>query len=215
MIAARTLPRPRGRTECDDLVVLTDDGDVPEWVDRWRRSTGRTLRTVPAPVEEPGGLVTPQLAALAARRGCPVLLIRTADRPAAPRGRVVVGVQEMPEDAPVVEEAARCAAALGAAIEVLHAVPRSFGEKSVGLRDALDRGCEILDEARRLVPDADVTVRLVRAHPHEVVGERVEADLLLLGGPRPTADGALGLVALSAVHHAACPVLLVPRAVAR
>jgi nucleotide-binding universal stress UspA family protein len=44
-----------------------------------------------------------------------------------------------------------------------------------------------------------------------VVGERLDADLVVLGGPRPGTDGALGLVALSALHHAPCPVLLVPR----
>jgi nucleotide-binding universal stress UspA family protein len=56
-----------------------------------------------------------------------------------------------------------------------------------------------------------VTVQLVRALPHEIVGESLDADLLVLGGHRPVTDGMLGLVALSALHHAPCSVLLVAR----
>jgi nucleotide-binding universal stress UspA family protein len=158
--------------------------------------------------------VVPELAARAARQGSAVLLVHApaTDRP---ERRIVVAVRRLPEDAPVVEEAARCAASIDARLEVVHAVPTSFAEKSVGLADALDHGRTVLaltaEYARRSEPALQVDVRLVRARPHEVVGERLDSDLLVLGGPRPGTDGALGLVALSALHHAPCSVLLVPR----
>jgi nucleotide-binding universal stress UspA family protein len=51
----------------------------------------------------------------------------------------------------------------------------------------------------------------VRAWPHEIVGELLDADLLVLGGPRAGTAGRVGLVAGSAVRHAPCAVLLAPR----
>jgi len=204
----RPLP-PAGRS----VTALVSDRQ-PEWIRTWCRSTGRVLRRAAVPGSGPVGPVVPELAARAARQGSAVLLVREPTTGRAER-RIVVAIRGLPEDAPVVEEAARCAASLDARLEVVHAVPTSFAEKSVGLADSLDHGRTVLAQtgeyARRVVPGLEVDVRLVRARPHEVVGKRVDADLLVLGGPRPGTDGALGLVALSALHHAPCSVLLVPR----
>jgi nucleotide-binding universal stress UspA family protein len=97
----------------------------------------------------------------------------------------------------------------------VHCVPLSFGERSVGLTDALARGHDVLDTAvAQLATDApEVTVvpRLLRMHPHELVGEGLDADLLVLGGPRHRIPARVGLVGGSAVQHAPCPVLLAPR----
>jgi nucleotide-binding universal stress UspA family protein len=52
-----------------------------------------------------------------------------------------------------------------------------------------------------------VEVALVRAWPHEILGERLDADLLVLGGQRAGSNdrvGLVGLVAASAVRHAPC-----------
>ena len=54
-------------------------------------------------------------------------------------------------------------------------------------------------------------VALVRSWPHEIVGELLDADLLVLGGPRTGSNGRIGLVATSALRHAPCAVLLAPR----
>ena len=54
-------------------------------------------------------------------------------------------------------------------------------------------------------------VALIRAWPHEIVGELLDADLLVLGGPRSESNGQIGLVAASALRHAPCAVLLAPR----
>ena len=60
-------------------------------------------------------------------------------------------------------------------------------------------------------PDLVVETRLVRVHPHELVGENLDTDLLVIGGPRRRIPDDLGLVARTALHHATCPVLIVPR----
>jgi nucleotide-binding universal stress UspA family protein len=52
---------------------------------------------------------------------------------------------------------------------------------------------------------------LARVRPHELVGEELDADLLVVGGPRADVPDRLGLVARSALHHAPCAVLLIPR----
>lgn len=66
----------------------------------------------------------------------------------------------------------------------------------------------LVDDAR----DVDVVTRLARVHPHELVGEDLDTGLLVLGGPRrDVVDDDLGLVARSALHHATCPLLIVPR----
>ena len=79
----------------------------------------------------------------------------------------------------------------------------------------MEHGRRLLDAAaERLTadaPDLPVVTRLVRAHPHELVGEELDTGLLVIGGPRRHASDDLGLVARTAVQHATSPVLVVPR----
>ena len=100
---------------------------------------------------------------------------------------------------------------------VVHGVPVSYGERSVGLDGAVARGHRLLEAARRRledeVPGAPVVTRLERAHPHEIVTEEA-AGLLVVGGPAaeaPYGPHRFGPVTSSAVHHAPCAVLVVPR----
>jgi nucleotide-binding universal stress UspA family protein len=60
-------------------------------------------------------------------------------------------------------------------------------------------------------PGRTMTTRLLRMRPYELVGEEVDADLLVLGGSRRRIPARLGLVACRALQHAPCPVLLTPR----
>jgi nucleotide-binding universal stress UspA family protein len=124
-------------------------------------------------------------------------------------------LRSLPDDACVLVDALDAAAHLNGLLVVLHGVPLSFGERSIGRAEAVDRGRDLLDDARALVEGADtgvaVEVALVRAWPHEIVGELLDADLLVLGGPRVGSSGRVGLVAGSAVRHAPCAVLLAPR----
>ena len=76
-------------------------------------------------------------------------------------------------------------------------------------------------QAARLHAELIPSTQLLRVRPHELVGEELDADLLVVGGPRTehgaterrgsVQPGGMGLVAHSALHHAPCPVLLAPR----
>jgi nucleotide-binding universal stress UspA family protein len=57
-----------------------------------------------------------------------------------------------------------------------------------------------------------VMSRLLRAHPHELVTEDIQADLVVVGGAPVDSSRELGLVTLSAIQHAPCAVLVTPRA---
>jgi nucleotide-binding universal stress UspA family protein len=209
------------------MVVVCDGSGVPDWVEDWCRWSGRLLHRQHLPAAAPGdfpasaqrvGMIA-EAAAAAARRGVAVLAVlpvsETVSARSGPR-RVVAAVQCLPDDAPVLAAAAAAAVHMGAELVVAHGVPTSFGARSVGLDAALDRAHRLLDEAVADVLDAapglSVERWLLRVHPHEMVGEGLDADLLVLGGPRTSPPGPLGLVACSALHHAPCSVLLAPRA---
>jgi nucleotide-binding universal stress UspA family protein len=146
--------------------------------------------------------------------GDSVLVPRTAPPTGRPP-RVVAALRSLPDDAVVLIDALDAARHLGGTLDVLHGVPVSFGERSVGREEALSRGRGLLEQARGLLGDhgaeMPIEVALLRAWPHEIVGELLDADLLVLGGPRAGSEGRIGLVACSAVRHAPCAVLLAPR----
>jgi nucleotide-binding universal stress UspA family protein len=204
-------------------VVVSDSSGAPDWVVDWCRHSGRWLRRQHLPVAAEGDLPPSaqpvgeiaEIAAAAARRGGAVLAVSgPAPVRSGPR-RVVAAVQALPDDAPVLVDAAAVALHMGAELVVTHGVPTSFAERSVGLDAAVDNARRLLEAAVGAavdaVPGLTVEPRLLRVRPHEMVGEGLDADLLVLGGPRVPAPGGLGLVACSALHHAPCPVLLVPR----
>jgi len=222
-MSTSTLSRPARRTA--ELVVVghghqqETDVDVPEWAALGARRRGWKLRRHTD--AGPG-------AAAAAAPGARALLLRPG--PAArrdQRAHVVAAVAAMPDDGAVVADAVECADAVGAALTFVHAVPCSFGERSVDLAGALARGQRLLDmaacAAEALSAGLSPATQLLRVRPHELVGEALDADLLVIGGPRTghrdpggehrssVQPGGLGLVAHSALHHAPCPVLLTPR----
>jgi nucleotide-binding universal stress UspA family protein len=156
----------------------------------------------------------PGARALLLRPGSPV------DRPAERRPHVVAALETLPDDDAVVADAVACAVAVGGALTLVHAVPRSFGERSVGLDGAVAHGLRVLEaavaHAVALHPALVPATQLLRVRPHELVGEALDADLLVVGGPHSdhrgsVQPGGLGLVAHSALHHAPCPVLVAPR----
>lgn len=185
---------------------------VPTWMKQWCLATGREV------VVRSEGLTvagTPQLTTgLAGLAGHTVWIPRNHDhsRPS----RVAAAIRDLPDDDRVLAEATAACAYLRANLMILHAVPVSFAERSVGLDAAVDRGRQMLARAAASaadrLPEGCVTVsKLVRSHPHELVGETLDADLLVIGGPRSAVDLASELVLRTALHHAPCPVLLAPR----
>ena len=206
-------PRPR---RVDGLVVVSDTPDLPGWVRDWSRRTGRQLRIHQAQVRAPGHGPTPPglLAAISAWATDPVLVVPAGSADTLLR-QVTAALHDLPDDEPVLAAAADTARRVGGPLVLTHALPVSFAEHSVGLRSALTHAHRVLDaSARRLAaenPDLTVETRFVRAHPHELVGENLDTGLLVIGGPRRGFTDGLGLVARTALNHATCPVLIVPR----
>jgi nucleotide-binding universal stress UspA family protein len=200
-MTAPAAPRVR-RTAGKPGRLVVDAAVVPNWVERWCDRSGRSVAARPGE-------------AVAAASGADSVLIPRAEPPRTTRPRVVAAVRSLPDDAAVLVDALDAAAHLDGVLVVLHGVPLSFGERSVGRTEAVDHGRELLDEARALVegagPGVAVETGLVRAWPHEIVGELLDADLLVLGGPRAGTGSRIGLNASSAVRHAPCAVLLAPR----
>lgn len=206
-----------------DGVVLDGPAGVPDWAAQWCARSDWELRCHP----ETG----PFAAAAAARLDARVLVLRPAEQAApgsdgpglperAGHPRVVAAVRSLPDDAPVVADAAACAARMGGRLTVVHAVPRSFAGRSVGLAGAVAHGQRLLDSAAERAtahqPGLRVHCQLLRMRPYELVGEALHADLLVVGGARTDRTASQpgagpGLVAHSALHHAPCPVLLTPR----
>ena len=213
-MSTTTLSRPQAR-RTTVLVVVGPAPGVPDWAASWARRSGWTLQ------RQAGG--GPGEAAAAAGPGARALLLRPGspvDRPAERRPHVVAALETLPDDDAVVADAVACAVAVGGALTLVHAVPRSFGERSVGLDGAVAHGLRVLDaavaHAVALHPALVPATQLLRVRPHELVGEALDADLLVVGGPHSdhrgsVQPGGLGLVAHSALHHAPCPVLVAPR----
>ncbi|MEV5847139.1 universal stress protein [Streptomyces sp. NPDC051985] len=171
------------------------------------------------------GSVGQQVIAEAAR---PVVLVRAGDQPAAEAGgrEVVVGQQGGPEDsAAVLEFAFGTAAARGATVRVVRAwtLPPVFAYSPGSLK--------LLDETGGLEPFekkalAEAVRPLRERYPEVPVAEHVEmgsagqvllsvagrAQLMVVGRrAHRTAVGArIGSVAHGVLHHADCPVAVVP-----
>ncbi|MBL8928396.1 MAG: universal stress protein, partial [Pseudonocardia sp.] len=195
-MSTSTLSRPRTRRNGALVVVGPRAADrkqtaptMPDWVQSWARLWGWQLRWY----TEMG----PGAAAAAAAPGLRALLLRPDTPTSAPhagerRPNVVAALQDLPDDAAVVKDAVRCAAGCGAALIFVHAVPRSFGERSVDLDKALAHGVRLLEaavrqattQAGRLHAELVSSTQLLRVRPHELVGEELDADLLVIGGPR-------------------------------
>jgi nucleotide-binding universal stress UspA family protein len=143
------------------------------------------------------------------------VLVNRPGRTASIMSCVVAAVHELPDDIEVLLNAAACARALAGTLLLVHAVPLSFAERSVGLDAALARGRATLGTGTQILartgPSVPATTRLLRAHPHELICQVVEADLVVVGGAPIGSSTTLGLVTASAILHATSPVLVVPR----
>ncbi|MFD1659254.1 universal stress protein [Streptomyces caeni] len=161
----------------------------------------------------------------AAHADCPVIVVRgghDGPAPAGPRGRIVVGVGEHPGDSAAVRFAAEEAHRRHASLEAVRAWrcpahetsdhPQLAGEPA---RLHEQRAVQTLDAALRDVPpDVDLHRRTVEGPARTILLDAsADADLLVVGARRrPGHVGLqLGRVAHGVLHHAACPVAVVPQ----
>jgi nucleotide-binding universal stress UspA family protein len=140
-----------------------------------------------------------------------------------PAPRIVVGVSATPRDTAVGEWLARFAGGLQAQVTVVHVVPRTtlWLVSSVQadsdaylakIREHFEAG--IVRQLR--AHDLSVALRIVRGDPaHELaqIASRVEADLIVIGGPDHTAlHDAISSIARRLEHSSDVPVVVVPTA---
>lgn len=161
---------------------------------------------------------------VAAYAPCPVVVLRGShDNQAVPgtRGRVVVGVGDAPQETAAVRFAYEEARRRGVPLEAVRAwrcpVREAVREPEDGVQSAEEKAAETLQAALADAPeDLKVHPRTVEGPAHRVLlGASYDADLLVVGSRR--SPGALGLqlgrVTHAVLHHAACPVVVVPQPV--
>jgi nucleotide-binding universal stress UspA family protein len=214
-------PEPTVGTRPRLVVVQQPEADIPRWAYAWRNRAGFELDAHPT---MPGADPCPGAAAgwsrvvadvaEATSAGAAVLVNRPCWRiPEKPR--VVAAVQHLPEDLNVIADAAACAAALDGTVVLVHSTPVSFAERSVGLDSAVSSGLATLEDGLAFLAespfDVPASAELLRAHPHELVNDKLEANVLVVGGSRPGQPSVLGRVTLGAVRNAPCPVVVTPR----
>ncbi len=163
---------------------------------------------------------------VAARAHCPVVVVR-GDRHAleARHGRILLGVGDHDVDSPAVRFAFREAAVRDAELDVVRTWRRPAHEpvdhpllSGDGGAYFAERFSELLNKALEAAASEHPRVRLRRTTfegpAHRVLTERsAAADLLVVGARRRDrlVGLELGRVAHRALHHASCPVVVVPR----
>jgi nucleotide-binding universal stress UspA family protein len=161
--------------------------------------------------------------AVAARAVCPVIVVRGMEQNR--QGsfqRVVVGVGDSPEGSAAVRFAFHEAEARGCALHVVRAwrcpMRESADLSGDAAREHRERAERILSDALRGAAADHRPVRVFRdvteGPAHKVlVDASAKADLLVVGAPRRHGhpDLQLGRVAHALLHHAACPVAVIPQ----
>ncbi len=148
----------------------------------------------------------------AAHARCPVLVVpRSAPYPSDAPAQIVIGVEGVDDERPFIEWAFE-GAPRGAKILALHAVGGEFSPRRRVIEDL--ELSESLAGYRERYPDVPVD-RLVsdRTPAQALVDASENAALVVVGARRrraPLAGMALGRVNHTVLHHARCPVAVVP-----
>ncbi|WP_106403604.1 universal stress protein [Actinocorallia populi] len=159
------------------------------------------------------GSTTLRVAGHAAR---PVVVVR--GEPATRRGEIVVGVAFDHDPTGPLTYAFEAARRRGSRLRAVHAwdVTDTFARQAAedpSFVDPLDRLTELLESWRVRYPDVKVAEEIVNAHPAAVLSESsADADLLVVGthGRGSLGSLLLGSVGHAVLHHARCPVVIVP-----
>lgn len=157
----------------------------------------------------------------AAHAPCPVVVVHPDGAPVAEPPRIVVGLDDSDHARRALAAAVAEAAPLGARVEALlvYEAPYYWADLYVAPMPPIEETQQAALEHGRAIAEqvlgagaAAVEVSAVEGHPAEVLMRRAEgARLLVLGSrSRSQLEGVvLGSVALRAVMHAPCPVLVV------
>ncbi|WP_042431517.1 universal stress protein [Streptacidiphilus anmyonensis] len=164
--------------------------------------------------------------ALAGQAACPVVIVpspKETGTPTAP-GPVVVGVDGSPHGEAALRQAMEAASLHGRTVVVVHAwhaVPGGLSATAAAQQRrfrADEVSHELLvseslaGEGQRF-PEVAVKTRVVRDHPVRALLDAARGASLIVVGARGTGGYsglALGSVALGMLHHATCPVCVVP-----
>ncbi|MFF2954125.1 universal stress protein [Kitasatospora sp. NPDC057965] len=151
---------------------------------------------------------------LAARAGCPTVVLPAEPTGPAQREHLVVGVDARRPAEAALEFAFAAAARAGLPLRAVHATTAAAEGPTAGGREA---EAELLARAlapwRAAHPGVEVVEVTERMAPGPVLVEASPKAALLVLGRRPTVRiGLLGPVAHAVLHHAACPVAVVPDA---
>ncbi|MGV9778383.1 universal stress protein [Streptosporangium sp. NPDC003464] len=156
---------------------------------------------------------------VAGRAACPVAVVR--DLPAHTRGEIVVGIDGSPSGAAAIGFAFAEASVRGATLRAIHAwrrpaaggglfAPPVAQEMAEGERR---RPAEALAAWSGSYPDVKLVEQVEHGHPVDVLRDAsAQADVLVVGsrGRGELAGLLLGSVSHSLLHHAACPLAVVP-----
>jgi nucleotide-binding universal stress UspA family protein len=149
----------------------------------------------------------------AAHARCPVLVVsRSAPYPSDAPADIVIGIEGLDDERAFIEWAFEEAASRGSRILALHAVGGEFSPRRRVIEDL--ELSESLAGYREQYPDVTVD-RLVsdRTPAQALVEASKNAALVVVGARRrraPLAGMALGRVNHTVLHHARCPVVVVP-----
>ncbi len=163
---------------------------------------------------------------VAARAGCPVVVMRGGERNRQGSfGRVVVGVGDSTQGSTAVRFAFHEAVARGCGLDAVRAWRRPAPEhpERTPVADDSDRTHEerasafltdALGEQTRSHPEVDVHRHVVEGPAHKVLLDAsADADLMVVGALRRHGHFGLqlGRTAHALLHHSACPVAVVPQ----
>ncbi|WP_030176679.1 universal stress protein [Spirillospora albida] len=150
----------------------------------------------------------------AAHARCPVLVVsHTAQYPTDAPARIVVGIEGRHDENAVLEWAFTEAATRGAGIVALHAVGAEFGAPRRRMAEDAELSEALAGFGERF-PEVPV-VRDISDRPpaQALVDASEDAALVVVGAHHGRGPGgmALGRVDHAVLHHAHCPVVVVPR----
>ncbi|MGQ5637868.1 MULTISPECIES: universal stress protein [unclassified Streptomyces] len=217
--------RDRARSRRPEVKVTTDV--LPEEPEYGLVHESRTALAVVLGCRGRSGIAEALLGSVslmvAGHAHCPVIVLRGSQDNQVPgvRGRIALGVGEKPAGPAPVRFATEEAVLRGVPLEVVRAWRRPAHATTghpllVGEPEHFDerQAVEALEEAlREALADLEVHRRVVEGHARDaLISASYEADLLVVGARRRHGHFGLqlGRVAHGVLHHAACPVAVVP-----